>query len=125
MKRLLMLVFYLLSFAAMAAATDEETMCRLPQAMPQEQPVTYKMKLISILEGNKTEYVFAVGASGFKTVESLEAGLRHYPHGSILEWSQGCKQTGAEPLLSNEKDMENFKKFCSDIGIDLRLTSSG
>ena len=88
-------------------------------------PVVYNMSLVYIFEGSQTEYIFVVGNSGFKSIQSLKKFLSNLPVGSILEFDPTCKRLGNEPLLSSQEEMEDFKKFCEDHNIDFRVRPSG
>ena len=97
------------------------------QALEQEQqpPLKYRMELIYVFEAGKTEYIFAIGNSGFKSVESLKQFIGRLPVGSIIEWAPGCERFGNEPLLSSEEEMESFKAFCKEKGMRFILIPSG
>jgi hypothetical protein len=47
------------------------------------------------------------------------------PPGAVLEWSPGCLRRGNEPLLSSEEELENFKRFCAEHGVEFILHPSG
>ena len=85
----------------------------------------YELKLISIFEDNKTQYIFAIGNSGFRNVDSLKRFLGRMPAGTELEWAPGCMRMGGEPLLSSEEEMKDFSKFLADHGITFTLIPSG
>ena len=89
------------------------------------QPVKYEMGLISVLEGEKTEYLFTVGRRGYKSLDALKGFIANMPKGSTLEWNPGCIRSGGEPLLSSEKDMQEFKEFCKNHQINFVLVPSG
>lgn len=110
MRRICILMFCLLWAAPNVKGEETAT-----------EPVIYKMQLIYIFEDGKTGYIFAIGQSGFKSLEKLKEWLKHLPKRSIVEWNPGGKRTGGEPLLSNEKDMGDFKKFCAESGIEFHL----
>ena len=87
----------------------------------------YRLDLVYIFDGDKgkTEYIFVIGNSGFKSVASLKRFLENVPSGSILEWAPGCDRFGDEPLLSSEKDMAEFIAFCKKRNIKFILIPSG
>ena len=97
------------------------------QALEQEQqpPLKYRMELIYVFEAGKTEYIFTIGNSGFKSVASLKQFIGQLPVGSIIEWAPGCERFGTEPLLSSEEEMESFKAFCKEKGMRFILVPSG
>lgn len=99
----------------------------LPALADQEtrQPVEYELKLVHIFEGKDPKHIFVIGESGFTTVESLKAFLNTLPAGSTIRWAPGCERFGKEPLLSSEKDMEEFKAFLNQKGISFVLVPSG
>jgi hypothetical protein len=97
-----------------------------PQECVQSQsPLKYQMKLVYIFEADSPEFIFVIGSIEFKTVASLKNYLSVLPSGSILEWAPGCKRLGSEPLLSSEQEMEEFKAFCAERGINFILVPSG
>ena len=85
----------------------------------------YSLELIYIFDADSTEYIFVVGNVGFRSVTALKRFLSNLPPGSVLEWAPGCRQTGSEPLLSSEQDMEDFKSFCAANKITFVLVPSG
>lgn len=87
----------------------------------------YRMELIWVQdgEGDRGEYVFAVGALGFKGVQRLKDFVALLPAGAILEWSPGCLRRGNEPLLSSGEELEDFRKFCQEHGVEFILHPSG
>jgi hypothetical protein len=90
-----------------------------------QKPATYRLELVYIFESTKTEYIFVIGNSGFKTVVSLKAFIASLPPGSALEWAPGCIRFGDEPLLSSEEEMNSFQVFCLEKGIKFTLIPSG
>ena len=90
-----------------------------------EPPPVYELHLVAIFETPETEFVFVIGGSGFKTVAGLKDFLASRARGTTLKWSPGCVRIGGEPLLSSDADMEDFKAFCADHGIDFILVPSG
>ncbi|HEY3173717.1 MAG TPA: hypothetical protein VGK86_14200 [Thermoanaerobaculia bacterium] len=95
------------------------------EARPEEPPPVYELQLVYVFESSETEFLFLIGNSGFKTVESLESFLATRPPGTTLKWSPGCVRVGGEPLLSSESDMESFHAFCREHRIDFVLVPSG
>lgn len=94
------------------------------QAQPQPAP-KYRMELVYIFEASSTEFIFVIGNAGFKSAASLKNYLATLPPGSTLEWAPGCMRLGGEPLLSSVQEMEDFKAFCADRGINFVLVPSG
>jgi hypothetical protein len=90
-----------------------------------DPPPVYELHLVAIFETPETEFVFVIGGSGFKTVAGLKDFLASRPRGTTLKWSPGCVRIGGEPLLSSDADMEDFKTFCAEHGIDFVLLPSG
>jgi hypothetical protein len=89
------------------------------------QPVKRELQLIYVFEGQKPEFIFVIGQTGFKSVASLEEHLKTWAPGSELRWAPGCVRVGAEPLLSSEKDMQGFRDFLAGRGIRFVLVPSG
>jgi hypothetical protein len=92
---------------------------------PDNQPLKYRLELIYIFESQDTEFIFVIGNSGFKSVASLKRFVAGLPPGSTVEWAPGCVRLGSEPLLSSEKEMANFRRFCEGKGIKFILVPSG
>lgn len=110
----LLLGFLLIGFEPLAASSQVD-----------KRPVKFELQLIYIFEAHKTEFIFAIGQSGFKSVAALERYLDTWPPGSELRWSPGCERLGGEPLLSSEEDMKAFRVFLKERGIKFVLVPSG
>ena len=95
------------------------------ETMPEQPAPKYRMQLVHIFETEATEFIFVVGNSGFKSIDSLKAFVNRLPAGSTLEWAPGCKRSGDEPLLSSEEAMDDFKAFCAERNINFILVPSG
>ena len=93
-------------------------------AQPQTPP-KYRMELAYIFEAGSTEFIFVIGNVGFKSVASLKNFVGNLPSGSTLEWAPGCRRIAGEPLLSSEREMEDFKAFCAERNITFILVPSG
>jgi hypothetical protein len=89
------------------------------------EPVRRELQLIYVFEGEAPEFLFVIGQSGFKSVESLKKHLETWPPGSELEFAPGCIRIGGEPLLSSEKEMAAFKAFLAQHEIKFVLVPSG
>ena len=103
-------------------------LCALPVFADQparSPPVQIELRLVHIFEGTETKHIFVIGDSGFTSVESLKDYLGTLPHGSEVRWAPGCDRFGNEPLLSSEKDLNEFRAFLSQKGIKLVLVPSG
>lgn len=110
-------IFTLLIFAQDARAQETA-----------EQPTPrYRMELVWVqnADADRPDYIFVIGVVGFKTVRDLKDFIARLPAGSILEWSPGCLRRGDEPLLSSVEEMEDFKRFCAEHGIEFILHPSG
>jgi hypothetical protein len=118
-----LLVLLLLTCAHTAGAQEEAT----GEKTQEPRAPSYRLELIWIVDGddNAREYVFTVGAVGFKTVEGLKNFIARLPRGAVLEWSPGCRRQGDEPLLSSSEEMEAFKRFCAAQGVEFILHPSG
>lgn len=90
-----------------------------------QSPPTYKMELVYIFDVDSTEFIFVIGKTGFRSIESLKKFLSDLPAGATLEWAPGCLRMGGEPLLSSEQEMEDFKAFCVERNINFILVPSG
>lgn len=113
----LLLLSVILFFAALPARAQEN-------GQPQSPP-KYRMELIYIFEGESPEFIFVIGNAGFRSVAALKRFLENLPPGSTLEWAPGCRRMGQEPLLSSEQEMDDFKAFCIEKGINFILVPSG
>ena len=87
-------------------------------------PVKRELQLIYVFEGQKPEFIFLIGQSGFKSVASLEEHLKTWAPGSELRWAPGCVRVGGEPLLSSEQEMQSFRDFLAERGIRFVLVPS-
>ena len=107
-----------------AAALVSILALSLASAESHVDPPAYELKLVYVGEAPE-EFLFVVGNCGFRTVEALKAFLARLPAGTRLTWSPGCIRMGGEPLLSSEEEMEEFRRFCLERGIDFVLVPSG
>lgn len=114
MKRILAIVLLCANGAGLVATTSAE-----------EPPAAYDLELVYLFDMPEPEILFVIGITGFRTVESLKNFLASVPPGTKLKWAPGCIRTGKEPLLSSEYEMEDFKAFCLEHGIDFVLIPSG
>jgi hypothetical protein len=89
------------------------------------KPVKQELRLIYVFDGGTPEFIFVIGQSGFKSVASLEKHLATWPPGSELTWAPGCERLGGEPLLSSEREMQEFRDFLAKRGIRFVLIPSG
>ncbi len=89
------------------------------------EPAVYELKLVYIFESANTEFIFVIGNSGFRNVDSLKRFLGSLPAGTTIRWAPGCERFGGEPLLSSEEEMAEFQAFCRDHRIKLILVPSG
>lgn len=115
------LPFLVILIFAQSAGAQEATEAKEP-ALPR-----YRMELILIEDSDvdNREYLFLIGQRGFRTVRGLKDFVGRLPAGSILEWSPGCLRWGGEPLLSSTEEMEDFKRFCMEHGVEFILHPSG
>lgn len=105
----------LLAAVALLASTGEV----------QSEPLKGELRLIYVFDEPKTAFIFAIGQSGFKSVNSLKRYLETWPPGSELRWAPGCSRLGKEPLLSSELEMKAFRAFLRKRGIKFVLVPSG
>jgi hypothetical protein len=109
------LVVALIGGAAGAQDTD----------VSEAKPTVYELKLVYIFETSEPEFVFVIGNSGFKSVESLKTFIASRPPGTTLRWNPGCIRLGGEPLLSSESEMAEFQAFCLEHRVNFVLVPSG
>jgi hypothetical protein len=91
----------------------------------QPEPIKGELRLIYIFDEPKTVFIFVIGQSGFKSVNSLKRYLETWPPGSELKWAPGCSRLGGEPLLSSAQEMRDFRTFLQKKGIKFLLVPSG
>jgi hypothetical protein len=91
----------------------------------QREPIKGELLLIYVFDDPKTAFIFVIGQSGFKSVNSLKRYLETWPPGSALKWAPGCDRLGSEPLLSSEQEMKAFRTFLKKRGIKFVLVPSG
>ena len=91
----------------------------------QREPLKGELRLIYVFEEPKTAFIFVIGQSGFKSVNSLKRYLETWPPGSELKWAPGCSRLGSEPLLSSEQEVKAFRAFLKTRGIEFVLVPSG
>lgn len=115
----------LLSILALSASHARAQETAVTPTPPQEEPASYRMELIYVLEDGRAEFVFIVGKAGFKSVAALKRFVGGLPAGTTLEWAPGCVRMGGEPLLSCPEEMEDFKRFCDEQRINFVLVPSG
>jgi hypothetical protein len=89
---------------------------------PQEAR-TLVMELVWIPETGAQ--IFVVGGVGFNSVATLKEFLGQQPAGTIVRWDPGCERIGGEPLLSSEKELDEFRKYLEAKGITFVLVPSG
>jgi len=82
----------------------------------------YHMKIVWITYAQPREWVIVIESSGFKSVDDLKKGVSTLPADSILEFEAGGRRSPGEPLLSSEKDLADFTKFCKSKNVKLVLT---
>jgi hypothetical protein len=95
------------------------------EPLQKQPPPKYRMELVYIFEHNLTEFIFVIGNTGFKSVDSLKEFVGNMPPDAVLEWAPGCTRFGKEPLLSSEKELEDFKVFCAKSGVKFILIPAG
>ena len=115
----LVICFFILVVSGARVAAQE-----VPPVAPPEK---YRLELVQVVESYPTEYVFVVGNTGFKSVDSLKKFLALLPAGSKLEWAPGCVRFGDEPLISigQEQELAEFRAFCEAKKIEFILVPSG
>lgn len=91
------------------------------------KPQNLTMTLAFVVdEESPAQYLFLInGVVAFKTTEGLKKYLAQFPRESKLTWAPGCLRRGNEPLLESEKEMNSFRRFCKDSGINFVLVPSG
>ena len=91
----------------------------------QPEAIKGELRLIYVFDQPKTAFIFVIGQSGFRSVNSLKRYLETWPPGSELTWAPGCSRLAGEPLLSSEQDMKAFRAFLKKKGIKFVLVPSG
>ena len=119
MKRFKYLLLFSMILLSVGLRADAQ------ETAPAQPPPKYRMELVYIFDPEPTEFIFVIGNSGFRSVDSLKKFLSSLPPGSTLEWAPGCMRRGNEPLLSSEREMEDFKTFCAERDINFVLVPSG
>ena len=94
-------------------------------AQAAEEPPKYELRLVYLFDGPQTEFVFVIGNTGFRSVAGLREFLASRPAGTTVRWSPGCVRLGGEPLLSSDSEMDEFREFCREHGIEFVLVPSG
>jgi hypothetical protein len=94
-------------------------------AQSAEDPPQYDLQLVYLFDGPETEFLFVIGNTGFRSVAALREFLASRPAGTTLRWSPGCIRMGGEPLLSSDSEMDEFREFCREHGIEFVLVPSG
>jgi hypothetical protein len=89
------------------------------------QPQSFELSLVEIFEAVEPEYIFVIGQTGFRSVESLKQFLSSLEPGSELKWNPGCLRNGKEPLLNSEKDLSEFRAFLAGRGVKFVLVKAG
>ena len=92
-------------------------------AQPPQDARKLVMELIWIPETNAQ--IFVVGGVGFNSVASLKKFLGGQPEGTVVKWNPGCERIGGEPLLSSEKELNEFKTYLEKRKIKFVLVPSG
>ena len=73
----------------------------------------------------KTEYVLVVGDVGFRSVKGFKRFVARLEPGTVLRWAPGCERFGDEPLLSDPKQLETFRRFATRHRINFVLIPAG
>ncbi len=77
-------------------------------------------------ESRNHEFIFILGHRQlYKTVKALKEYIAVLPEGSSITWSPGCRRMGGEPLLSDDKAMEDFRQHCQKHKVMLIMIPSG
>ena len=116
MKSLCSILSGILLTAAGLFASSEEV---------RREPIKGELQLIYVFDQPKTVFIFVIGQTGFKSVNTLKRYLETWPPGSELKWAPGCSRLGNEPLLSSELEMKAFRAFLKKRGIKFVLVPSG
>lgn len=118
-------ILRLLLIAALGLACSMRFPVRAQDSAKPAAP-KYDMALVWIADAKPRQYVFTINNSvGFQSVDGLKGFIANLPSGSTLQWAPGCRRMGDEPLLSSEKDMNNFKTFCAEHKVTFILVPSG
>ncbi len=99
-----------------------------PPAPPSNKQPRHETIDLLILPGSSPqfEYLFVISQrTALKTVNDLKTYTYSLPPGSSLTWAPGCRRTGSEPLLSDEKALQDFKNHCKSQQITLIILPAG
>ncbi len=88
-------------------------------------PIVYPLKIIYLFETGKTEFIISAGNVGFKSVAALKEWVAKLPPRTTLELDMMCRHLGNEPLVSSEEELNDFKKFCEEHKIILKIRPAG
>lgn len=91
----------------------------------QQPPEARKLVMELVWIPETKAQIFVVGGVGFNSVASLKKFLGEQPAGTVVEWNPGCERTGGEPLLSSEKELNEFREYLEKRNIKFVLVPSG
>jgi hypothetical protein len=91
-------------------------------------PSKYRIEVVYVYEtlnrGSAPESMLVIGRFGFRSVASLKEYIAALPEGAVVEWEPGCIFLGGE-LLSSPKELEDFREFCKQQGVELIIHMAG
>lgn len=120
LSKLLGLCIVAALYCACSATAEDKS-----QLFDVKAPRKIEMSLIYFFDNENPKYIFRIGDTGFRSVESLRNYLGTFPKGSEVTWAPGCDRFGDEPLLSSNDDLKTFSKFLLEKGIKFILRPSG
>lgn len=98
----------------------------LTGAVSAQQPQDSRKLVMELVWMPETKaHIFVVGGIGFNSVTALKKFLGEQPAGTVVEWSPGCMRIGGEPLLSSDKELNDFKKYLEERKIKFVMVPSG
>ena len=124
-KYTISLFFLILLFSSAVKADNSQTDNQESKKSTSLPPIVYPMKFVYIFEGKTPEVIIVVGNGGFKSIASLKKWAQNLPSGTTLAFDMTCKRLGIEPLINSEKEMDDFKEFCTRHNINLTIRPAG
>lgn len=96
----------------------------------ERQPESVNVYLAHVVdqekEGGKMNFIFVVNNStAFSTLNSFKKYIKELPAKSVVSLNVGDDRIGGEPLISNKNEMDDFKVFCTNAKVTLKIVGGG
>lgn len=87
------------------------------------KPITYHLQTAQYADtlGKTPEFVFVLGEVAYRSLQSLQKAISHFPKGSMLQWSPSCRG----PVGLSPEQEQQLKEFCDSSGINFVHVPSG